>query len=300
MVGSSIFRSLLKMGYNRSHLLVKTRKELDLSDQIQVEEYISAAQPNKIIMCAARVGGIQANSKYPVEFLMQNMMIQNNIISASLKSNVTDICFLGSSCMYPVGLDRPIKEDDLFSGPFEKTNEAYALAKSTGLKLCHYVRTQYGINAFTVVPNNSYGPGDNYDNSANHVIPATINKIKNAMDNHINHIDCWGTGSPLRDFLYIDDLANAVIWLLQNISSDSEYDVFNVGTGKETSIKDLVEMISNKLGFDGTINWDTNKPDGMKRKLLDITRIKNYGWYPKVSLEEGLDYTIHDLKQKIN
>jgi GDP-L-fucose synthase len=291
MVGSAIWRALEKRG---TYILVgKASKELDLRNQKQVDEFFRAEKPQIVVDAAARVGGILANSTYPYNFLMDNLLIQNNLIDASLRNNIRKFIFLGSSCIYPKLASQPIKEDYLLTGPLEHTNEWYAIAKIAGVKACEAIRKQFGLDFLSLMPTNLYGPNDNFDLNTSHVLPAMIRKFHEAKQMELEKrqnadVVLWGTGSPLREFLHVDDLAEAVVFALEN---NMEHSIYNVGTGTDISIKELALMIQKIIGHRGNIIWDSSKPDGTPRKLLDVSRLKDLGWYPSISLEDGIRRT---------
>ena len=305
MVGKAIMRQLKKQGFQ--NIVYVTKKELDLRNEIEVANWFRINKPDLTILAAARVGGIFANDTYPSDFLLDNLKIQNNIIESSFRNDVNRLLFLGSSCIYPKFSPQPIKEEYLLSNSLEPTNQWYAIAKIAGIKLCEALRIQYGFDAISVMPTNLYGQGDNYDAEKSHVIPGLIRKFHNAKKNNIDSVNCWGTGTPRREFLYVDDLADACIFLMKNWDPTSPNSpkkegnenlyFLNVGTGIDIEIKDLANLIPKIIGFKGNINWDTSKPDGTPRKLLNTERINNLGWAPKTSLKEGLVKTI-DLFQK--
>ncbi len=300
MVGSAICRALISHGYK--NILTVGRSELDLTNELMVKNWFIKNKPNVVILAAAKVGGIMANSNYPVEFLVENIQIQNNLILNSYINKTKRFLFLGSSCIYPKFATQPIREESLLQSPLETTNEAYALAKITGIKLIDYMRKQKSFDGISLMPTNLYGRNDNYDLNNSHVLPALIKKIYEAKINNDKFIECWGTGTPAREFLFVDDLAEAVIFVLDNwnpSSNDAPIDDFgnkltflNVGTGIEIRIKDLVDLIKNKIGFEGYVKWDNSKPDGTPKKRLDTSRINKIGWYPKVPLEKGIEETI--------
>ena len=304
MVGSAIKRSFLKKGFN--NLLTASREKLNLLDKNQVDKWFKKEKPNIVILAAAKVGGIGANSKFPVEFLLENLKIQNNVIEASWKNDVRRFLFLGSSCIYPKFANQPISESQLLQGRLESTNESYALAKIAGIKLCQALRKQYNFDAISLMPTNLYGPGDNYHKENSHVLPAFIIKFFEAYISGHKDVQCWGSGSPLREFLHVDDLADACLFALENWSPNfpnapldecgEPISWLNVGTGKEISIKELANMISSQIGFPGKTIWDETKPDGTPRKLLDISLIRSIGWEPKISLKEGIKSTIDEFK----
>lgn len=298
MVGSALYRCLLRRGVSRSSILTATRRELDLTSQSQVTKFLSHKKPDTVILAAAKVGGIEANRSFPYEFLNNNLSIQSNILNSCLINRISNICFLGSSCMYPNEAKQPFSEDDILSGPFEPTNEAYALAKVVGLKTCQYLRQQHGLNAFTVIPNNSYGINDHYSASSSHVIPSIISKIHQAVSNNEKSITCWGSGKPSREFIYVDDLADAIITLLATQSINSKHDIYNIASNCEITIYELVHLIARKLNYGGKIRWDTSKPDGMLRKSLETTRISDFNLKFPTELSDGLDLAITDFKSR--
>lgn len=288
MVGSAIYNELLDNNY--SNILTKGSSELDLRDQKSVNEYISESKPDIVIIAAAKVGGILANSTYPYEFLYDNLIIESNLINAAHEADVQNLLFLGSSCIYPKFADQPLKEESLLTGPLEPTNEWYAIAKIAGIKLCQALNEQYGRKYLSLMPTNLYGPGDNFDLETSHVLPAMMRKFHEAkIDGHKN-VTLWGTGSPKREFLHVKDLARSVIYILEN--NDTEFqDLMNVGTGKDLSILELATKIQNLVGHKGEIIWDSSKPDGTPRKLMDVSRIENHGWKYQISLDEGISNT---------
>ena len=305
MAGQAICRSLKNSGYH--NLITVERNKLDLMKYSDVKEFLSLEKPEVVIIAAAKVGGIAANSKYPVDFLLNNLQIQNNLIELSFKEGVKRLLFLGSSCIYPKFSAQPIKEEELLTSHLEPTNQWYALAKISGIKLCESLYIQHGINAISLMPCNLFGPGDNYDLRESHVLPALIRKFETAKINNEKEVICWGTGQPLREFLYVDDLAEACIFALRNWditsddaprdSSSNKLAWLNVGSGKEISIKDLSLKISNLVGYRGKIIWDKDKPDGTPRKLMDTSKIRSLGWSPKTSLTEGIKFAINDFKE---
>ncbi|MFC3880939.1 GDP-L-fucose synthase family protein [Algoriphagus namhaensis] len=286
MVGSAIWRALEKEGYN--NLIGKTSSELDLRDQNAVIEFFEKEKPDVVIDAAARVGGILANSNYPYQFLMENMQIQNNLIDSSLKFEVQKFIFLGSSCIYPRLAPQPLKEDYLLSGALEPTNEWYAIAKIAGVKACEAIRKQFGRDYISLMPTNLYGPFDNFDLKTSHVLPAMIRKFHEAKIAGNLPVKLWGSGTPLREFLHVDDLADAVVFALDNTFEDNLY---NVGTGKDLPIKELASLVQNVVGHTGKMVWDTSKPDGTPRKLMDVSKMEKVGWSAKISLEEGIQST---------
>ncbi|WP_288255661.1 GDP-L-fucose synthase [uncultured Prochlorococcus sp.] len=297
MVGSALVKELLKKGYNKLYL--PTRKELDLLNNEAVKEWFKKKKPKVVILAAAKVGGIEANSKYPADFILQNLKIQTNVIENSWESNVKRFLFFGSSCIYPKFSPQPIKEEYLLSGALEETNEPYAIAKIAGLKLCSALTRQHKFNAISLMPTNLYGPGDNYNLYTSHVLPAFISRFHKAKIRGEKKVKCWGTGNPQREFLHVDDLANASIFVLENYSLNKKDspennmpELLNVGTGKDIKIKDLAHLIAKKIDYEGEVIWDSSKPDGTPKKLLDISRLKNLGWKSSISLEQGIEDTI--------
>jgi GDP-L-fucose synthase len=286
MVGSAICRALEAKGY--SNLVGKTSAELDLRNQAAVADFFELEKPEVVIDAAARVGGILANSNYPYQFLMENIQIQNNLIDFSLKADVQKFVFLGSSCIYPKLAPQPLKEEYLLTGPLEPTNEWYALAKITGVKACEAIRKQFGKEYISLMPTNLYGPFDNFDLETSHVMPAMIRKFHEARENGNTSVELWGSGTPMREFLFVDDLADAVVYSLENKFQDNLY---NVGTGVDLTIKELAETIQKTVGHTGDIIWDSSKPDGTPRKLMDVSKMESVGWKAKISLEEGIERT---------
>jgi GDP-L-fucose synthase len=287
LVGSAIKRELEKQDY--SNILTATRSELDLLNENLVFEFFQKEKPDYVIIAAAKVGGILANSQFPVDFLYQNLKIELNLIEASHRSDVKKVLFLGSSCIYPKMSPQPIVEEYLLTSPLEPTNEPYAIAKIAGIKLCQAYNKQYNKTKFiSAMPTNLFGINDNFDLNSSHVLPAMIRKFHEAKINNYPSVTLWGTGTPKREFLFVDDLANACVFLMNNYEEDMW---LNVGTGEDVSIKELAEKIKDTVGFNGEIVWDTSKPDGTPRKLLNIDKIKNLGWTPKTSLEEGIKIT---------
>ena len=283
MVGSSIMRKLHDEGYQ--NLITRTSKELDLRDQTQVRSFFEKEQPNYVFLAAAKVGGIHANNVFRAEFLYDNLMIESNVIHESYKNKVDKLLFLGSSCIYPKFAPQPMNESSLLTGELEPTNEPYAIAKITGIKLCDAYRSQYGCNFISAMPTNLYGPNDNYDLNNSHVLPALIRKFHEAKINQQSYVEIWGTGSPLREFMHADDLADALYFLMLNYN---EPGFVNVGTGVEISIKNLAELIMRVVGFQGELKFNTSKPDGTPRKLMDSGKLLHMGFQPQLSLEEGI------------
>lgn len=294
LVGSAIVRELKEQGYE--NILTPKRKDLDLLDKSKVQSYFTQLNPQYVFLAAAKVGGIMANKTYPATFGYENTTITLNVLeSARNTPSVKKILFLGSSCIYPKVTEIPIKEDSLLSGKLEPTNELYALSKILGIKMCQAYREQYGCDFISCMPCNLYGPNDNFDPQNSHVLPAFIKRIYDAKEHETPSITCWGDGTPLREFLYVDDLARACVFLMDNYS-DSE--TINVGSGVDITIGDLANKIASIIGYGGRILWDTSKPNGTMRKTLDISKIKSLGWTPKVNLEEGLNNTINWYKHR--
>ena len=283
MVGSAIHRRLLKDGFTR--VIGRTRSELNLLDRRSVREFFEQERPSIVIDAAAKVGGILANNEQPVEFLLQNLTIQNNLIEAAADTGARKLLFLGSSCIYPKMAPQPISEDSLLTGPLEPTNDAYAIAKIAGIKLCQSYARQYGKNFISAMPTNLYGPHDNYDLRNSHVLPALIRKVHEAKQAGAKNIAVWGSGNPRREFLHTDDLADACVFLLEHYDQP---DLINVGCGEDVTIRELAETVCDVLGFEGSLEFDPTKPDGTPRKLLDIQKIKSLGWSPKIPLREGI------------
>jgi GDP-L-fucose synthase len=286
MVGSAIVRALTERGYEQ--IVTTNRKALDLADSQSVDAWFDEIRPEYVVDAAARVGGINANNSQPVEFLLDNLRIQNNVIQYALKAGAKKLLFLGSSCIYPKHAQQPMTEDALLTGPLEPTNEAYAIAKIAGIKLCAAYRRQYGKECLSAMPTNLYGPHDNFDLDSSHVLPALLRKFHEAKEAGAKAVPVWGSGKPLREFLHVDDLADACIHLMER---DVEYDLVNVGSGEEISIGDLAEIIAHVVGFDGEIKFDASMPDGTPRKLMDSSRMKKLGWQPRISLEDGIRAT---------
>lgn len=286
LVGSALVRNLKKQGYN--NIITKTREELDLLSQTKVADFFEKETPEYIFLAAARVGGILENETYPAEFIYQNLQIQNNIIHNSYLNKAKKLLFLGSSCIYPRECSQPIKEKYLLNGPLEKTNEAYAIAKIAGIKMCESYNKQYGTKYISVMPTNLYGPNDNFDLKSSHVIPALLRKFHEAKINNSPEVVMWGTGSPRREFLHVDDLADACIFLMNNYS---ENELLNIGTGKDLTIRELAEIIKAITDYKGKIINDTLKPDGTPQKLLDVSRLHKAGWKHKIELEDGIKST---------
>lgn len=286
LVGSALFNELRAQGFR--NVFGRSRSELDLLDAPAVTRFFEKERPEYVFLAAARVGGIKANDAYPASFLYENLAIQNNVIKSAADCAVKKLLFLGSSCIYPRNAPQPMRETDLLSGPLEKTNEWYAIAKIAGIKLCQAFRRQHGRDFISAMPTNMYGPNDNFDLESSHVIPALIRKFHEAKTNHASEVVCWGTGTPRREFLYSEDLARACVFLMRNYSEEQ---FINVGFGTDVTIRELAELVGRTVGFQGEIQWDTSKPDGTPRKLMDSSRLLALGWKPRVSLEEGLRLT---------
>ena len=299
LAGSAICRALRNFGYK--NIITVSRKELDLRNQIKVRKWFKENSPDIVILAAAKVGGILANSIYPYDFIIENIQIQTNVIESAFQNSVKRLLFLSSSCAYPQKCSQPIREEYLLSNYLEKTNENYALAKIVGMKFCEALRKQKKFDAFSLMPTNLYGPNDNYQDNNSHVFAALIKKFVIAEIKNHDQVVCWGDGSPKREFLHVDDLADASVFCLENFQSDLNSSPFlNIGTGKDISILDLAILIKNKVGFKGSILWDKTKPNGTPLKRLDISRIEKLGWKYKISLEEGIEKTIKDFKKNIN
>lgn len=293
MVGSAIKRKLENEGYN--NIIGRSSDELDLTNQVAVTQFFEYEKPEYVFLAAAKVGGIHANSIYRAEFLYQNLMIEANIIHAAHLTGVKKLLFLGSSCIYPKLAPQPLKEEYLLSGYLEPTNEPYAIAKITGIKLCEAYRDQYGDNYISVMPTNLYGPNDNYDLKNSHVLPAMIRKFHEAKSNNDSFVEIWGTGKPMREFLYVDDLADACYHLMLHYN---EKELVNIGTGKDISIKELAETVKEIVGFKGNLQFNTEMPDGTPRKLLDVSKLNSAGWKYKTELNEGIQVTYQDFIKK--
>ncbi len=292
MVGSAIMRRLQKDGYN--NLVTRELDELDLINQAASEQFFKEEKPEYVFLAAAKVGGIMANNTYRAQFIYENIQIQNNVIHFSWKYEVKKLLFMGSSCIYPKHAPQPMKEEYLLTGKLEPTNEPYAIAKIAGIKMCQAYNDQYGTNFISVMPTNLYGPNDNFDLKTSHVLPALIRKFHEAMVNNQASVEIWGTGSPRREFLYVDDLADACLFLIQNYSGN---DFVNIGVGMDISIKDLALLIKDIVGYKGQLDFDTTKPDGTPQKLLDVSRLDNLGWQAKIDLREGLQSVYNSYKE---
>ncbi len=293
MVGSAILSELIKQKYD--NILVKNLNELDLRNQNEVNKFFDSEKPEVVIIAAAKVGGILANNTYRAEFIYDNLMIEANLIHASYLYNVEKLIFLGSSCIYPKLAPQPLKEEYLLSGYLEYTNEPYAIAKIAGIKLCESYYKQYGCNYFSAMPTNMYGPNDNFDLNTSHVLPALLRKFHEASINNLPAVTLWGSGKPMREFMYVEDLADAIIFMLENINAADLYEngisQLNIGTGKDLTISDLASLIAEVVGYKGSIVYDSSKPDGTPRKLMDVSRINSLGWKYKTELKEGIEKT---------
>jgi len=293
LVGSAIWRELQRQGFK--NLIGRTRSEVNLQDAVAVQKFYEETRPEFVFVAAAKVGGIHANSTQPAAFLFENLQIQNNLIHAAKLAGVKKLLFLGSSCIYPKLAPQPLKEEYLLTGPLEPTNEWYAVAKIAGIKLCQAYRRQYGCDFISAMPTNMYGPNDNYDLQTSHVLPALIRKFHDAKTNAAAAVTCWGTGTPLREFLYADDLASACVFLMQHYSEEQ---FINVGSGSEITIRDLSELVKRTVGFTGEIVWDESKPNGTPRKLMDSSRLFALGWKPQVDLAAGIRLAYQDFLGK--
>jgi GDP-L-fucose synthase len=295
MVGSAIVRKLQQEGYK--NLVLKTSAELDLRDQVKVASFFASEKPDYVFLAAAKVGGIVANNTYRADFLYENLAIQNNIIHSSFVHKVTKLMFLGSSCIYPKLAPQPLKESYLLSGYLEETNEPYAIAKIAGIKMCEAYRAQYGCDFISVMPTNLYGPNDNYDLENSHVLPAMIRKFHEAKVQEKESMTLWGTGAPMREFLHADDLAEACVYLMETYS---ESELVNIGTGIDVTIKELAETVKEIVGFSGSIHWDTTRPDGTPRKLMDVSKLHSLGWSHKIALKEGIALAYQDFLTNVS
>lgn len=298
MVGSAIVRELQRKGY--TNIIVRTHKELDLCRQEAVEAFFAQEQPEYVFLAAAKVGGIAANSEALADFMYDNMLLEMNVIHSAWKNNCRKLLFLGSSCIYPRMAPQPMQESCLLTGELEKTNEAYALAKISGLKYCEFLNRQYGTDYISVMPTNLYGPNDNYHPTHSHVLPALLRRLHEAQEQGLPFVTCWGDGSPLREFLYVDDLAELCVFLMNTYSGN---ETVNAGTGKEISIKELTALVAEIVGYRGGIRWDSSKPNGTPRKLLDVSKAAALGWRYKTELREGItlayqDFLTNDMRQE--
>lgn len=304
LVGSAILRELQQLGY--TNLLARTRNELDLLDANAVNEFFSSQRPEYVFLAAAKVGGILANNTYPGDFIRDNLVLQTNVIEASRRNNVKRLLFLGSSCIYPKFAPQPIPESSLLTGPLEPTNRAYAIAKIAGIEMCWSYNRQYGTKYLAAMPTNLYGPGDNYDLANSHVLPALIRKTAEAMRTDANEVTVWGTGTPRREFLYSDDLAEACVFLMnlddaryESLLVENEPPLINIGSGEDVTIRELAETVARVLGFNGELVFDTTKPDGTPRKLMDVRHLHRLGWHHTTSLEEGIRRTWNAVREML-
>ena len=286
MVGSAIVRKLQNAGFEK--IITRTHADLDLTEQSAVRDFFAAERPDYVVLAAAKVGGIYANSTYPADFIYQNLMMEANVIHSAYQTGVKKLLFLGSSCIYPKLAEQPIKESSLLTGALEPTNDAYAIAKISGIMMCQAYAKQYGVSFISAMPTNLYGPNDNYDPQTSHVLPALLRKIHEAKMAGQSEVEIWGTGTPRREFLHVDDLADACVMLLETYDSP---DIVNVGCGEDVTIRELAELIADVVGYSGQFRFDVTKPDGTPRKLLDITRIRNLGWTSRISLRDGISTT---------
>ena len=296
LVGSALMRRLQKGGYQ--NLITRTHAELDLLDQRAVREFFQAERPNHVFLAAAKVGGIIANNIYPADFIYQNLMIQNHIIHSAYESGVNKLLFLGSSCIYPKFAPQPMKEDHLLTGILEPTNEPYAIAKIAGIKMCGAYNRQYSTNFMSVMPTNLYGPGDNYDLQNSHVMPALIRKMHEAKARGDKEVVVWGTGTPHREFLCSDDMADACVFLMETRDAKDVGEFVNIGMGQDVTIRELAALVAKVVGFEGALVFDTTKPDGTPRKLLDVSRLNGLGWRAKISLDDGIAQAYQDFKNR--
>ncbi len=293
MVGSAIYRNLVSAGF--SNIIFRTSQELDLRNQQATADFFTEEKPEYVFMAAAKVGGIHANNTYRADFLYENLMVQNNVIHAAYQHKVKKLMFLGSSCIYPKLAPQPLKEEYLLTGELEQTNEPYAIAKIAGIKMCEAYRAQYGCNFISVMPTNLYGPNDSYDLNNSHVLPALIRKFHDAKENNIPFVEIWGTGTPMREFMHAEDMADACVYLMKNYN---EAKFVNVGTGTDISIKNLALLIKKITGYEGGLKFNTSKPDGTPRKLMDVSYLNSLGWKHKTNLEEGITSVYQDFKNK--
>ena len=294
LVGSAVVRTLRAAGFD--NLVLRTRRELDLTEQSEVRRFFESERPRAVILAAARVGGIQANNSHPAQFIRDNLLIQDNVIDSAYRAGVDKLVFLGSSCIYPKLAPQPIKEEYLLSGPLEPTNEWYAVAKIAGVKLCQALRREFGFKAISLMPTNLYGPGDNFDLQSSHVLPALIRRIHEAKLHGDPTVSVWGSGTPRREFLHVDDLADAVLYLLHAYDDEP---IVNIGWGKDVTIRELAELIVSVVDYKGRLVFDSSKPDGTPRKLLDTSRLAGLGWQPRISLEHGIESTYTWFKEHL-
>ncbi len=292
LVGSAIVRNLICKGYK--NIYTAPRTHFDLRDQNDVEKYFEVNRPDYVFLAAAKVGGIKANNDYPGDFIRDNMQIQTNVIDAAYRYEVKKLVFLGSSCIYPKFATQPITEDQFMTGPLEPTNDAYAIAKIAGIKMCQAYYQQYGFNTISLMPTNLYGPNDNFDFETSHVLPALIRRFHEAKESNAPYVECWGDGSAMREFLYVDDMAEASIYCMLNYDDP---EIINIGTGEDLTIKSLTEKIVDVIGYTGEVRWDTSKPNGTPRKVLNVDKIKSLGWEPKIGLREGIEKTYEWYKK---
>ena len=306
LVGSALVRRLQAQGY--TNLVTSTHAELELRDQAAVQAFFAAEKPEYVILAAAKVGGIHANNTYPAEFIHDNLVIQTNVIHSAWQNNVNRLLFLGSSCIYPKNAPQPMTEDCLLTGPLEPTNRPYALAKIAGIEMCHAYNRQYGTKYMAAMPTNLYGPNDNYDLNNSHVLPALIRKMHEAKQSGAKEVVVWGTGTPKREFLYSEDMADACIFLLNMSDNDlasilspdaSVPPLINIGCGEDLTIRELAELVAGVIGFNGNLSFDTSKPDGTMRKVMDVSRIRNLGWKPEMALEAGIALAYQDMRSRI-
>jgi GDP-L-fucose synthase len=295
LVGSALMRALKKEGY--LNIITRTREELDLTNDTAVAKFFAEQKPEYVFLAAAKVGGILANDKHSAEFIYENLKIETNVVHNAYLTGVKKLLFLGSSCIYPKNCPQPIKEEYFLTGSLEPTNDAYAVAKIAGIKMCQSYNKQYGTNFISVMPTNLYGPNDNFDLTSSHVLPALVRKFHDAKAQNLPTVTVWGSGSPKREFLHVDDLADACLFLMDNYNSS---DIINIGTGEDVSIKELAELVKENIGYGGKIVWDTSKPDGTMRKLLDVTKLNIAGWRHSIALNDGLKKTIEWYKNNFN
>ncbi|MFL5754020.1 MAG: GDP-L-fucose synthase family protein [Bacteroidia bacterium] len=293
MVGSAIHRNLIQKGY--TNIVHRTSKELDLRNQQAVEDFFATEKPEYVFLAAAKVGGIHANNTYRADFIYENLMVQNNVIHSAYKYNTSKLMFLGSSCIYPKLAPQPLKEEYLLTGALEYTNEPYAIAKIAGIKMCEAYHAQYNCNFISVMPTNLYGPNDNYDLNNSHVLPALLRKFHHAKENKLSSVEVWGSGSPMREFMHAEDMADACVYLMKNYDGAQ---FVNVGTGSDISIKDLALLIKKITGYEGELKFDPSKPDGTPRKLMDVSYLHRLGWKHKIGLEEGIKEVYEDFRKK--
>lgn len=303
LVGSALLQRLKARGYD--NLVMRTHAELDLTDQAAVREFFVREKPEYVLLAAAKVGGIHANSTYPAEFIQQNLAIQTNVIHEAWRNNVRRLLFLGSSCIYPKACPQPIKEEYLLTGPLEPTNRPYALAKIAGVEMCWSYNRQYGTRYIAVMPTNLYGPNDNYDLNNSHVMPALMRKMHEAKQRGDKEVVVWGTGTPMREFLYSEDMADACLYLLEQaegriagLFGDEQPPLVNIGCGEDLTIRELAELVAEVVGFTGSLTFDTSKPDGTKRKVMDVSRIRSLGWEPKIALRTGIALAYEDFMRR--